>query len=224
MRARPWQIALVGLACGVASAEPKPPCARCTLDVPKTEDAVPLLVVLHGDREHAASAAARWRAATKRAGWALLALECPRDLGCKDSFWKWDGDPGWVAEQVAAVAKQRAIDPAKIYLAGWSGGATYIGWHLQAWPATFAGIVIHGGGDAPADASCTLSPVYFLVGDRNPLHHLVVRLRDHVAGCQQTFTWDLVKGADHGKEEAALSAKKASAILAWLTSAGAPPR
>src|SRR5689334_15743743 len=93
------------------------PCKGCLLELPKGEDKVPLIVVLHGDREHAKSAAARWRAAVKAKGWAMLALECPKDEGCKDSFWKWDGDTQWVLDQIAAAGKQRAFG--RIYLVGW---------------------------------------------------------------------------------------------------------
>lgn len=187
-------------------------------EAPAGKDPVPLVVVLHGDREHASAAAARWHAAAKKRGWALLALECPKTEGCKDSWWKWDGDPSWIGEQIDAIGKTRAIDRAHVYLVGWSGGGSYIGYRAQAWSARFAALVVHGGGMAPASADCPehALPVYFLVGDRNPLHELAKRLRVYFDGCKQDVVWDLVKGADHEKEEAALTPKKAEAILGWL--------
>src|SRR6476620_3888600 len=97
---------LLGLA---APARAEAPCAGCVLELPKGDDAVPLVVVLHGDRSHAKAVAARWRAAVKAKGWALLALECPVSEGCKDSWWKWNGDPKWVLDQIATVGKQHAI-------------------------------------------------------------------------------------------------------------------
>lgn len=41
----------------------------------------PLVLVLHGDREHARDAAARWRTAVDAHGWVLLAqiLHAPRN-------------------------------------------------------------------------------------------------------------------------------------------------
>jgi predicted esterase len=191
------------------------------IETPAGSDPVPLVVVLHGDREHAAAAAARWHGATKKKGWALLALECPRELGCKDSFWKWDGDPQWVGDQIDALAKHRAIDRARIVLVGWSGGASYIGAHAQAWNHV-AAIVIHGGGMPPASDGCAdpRPPVYFLVGDKNPLHALAVHLRDYFETCKHAVTWDLLAGAEHGREEAALTSKKAEAILDWALALG----
>ena len=193
-------------------------CKRCVVELPTGSDPVPLVVVLHGDREHAPAAAARWHTAVKQRGWALLALDCPTELGCIDSFWKWDGDPSWVIAEVETVRARRAIDPRRIYLVGWSGGASYIGSRAPDWTATFAALVIHGGGMPPRSTDCASHgpPAYFLVGDNNPLHGLNERLRDYLEACHQEVTWDLVRGGDHAREEAALTAKKAAAILDWL--------
>jgi poly(3-hydroxybutyrate) depolymerase len=216
---------IVLLLTGIARAGgPKPPCTGCTLDVPAKVDApLPLIVALHGDREHAPAMAARWRAAAKARGWALLSLECPATDGCKTSWWQWNGDPAWVIAQVAAVQKTLAIDPARIYLAGWSGGATYLGMRALAWPDVFAAVVIHGGGQPPGTDACPprALPAYFLVGDANPLHALAVDLRAWFDGCKQEVAWDLVKRGDHDNEARALTKAKATAILDWL---GARPR
>lgn len=209
---------LVALTAGARASPPPPPCKRCTLDVPASHDVdLPLLVVLHGDREHATAAAVRWRGAAMQRGWALLSLECPTDQGCKDSWWRWNGDPSWIVDQVTAVSNAVPIDPSRIYLAGWSGGATYLGMHAPVWTATFAALVIHGGGHQPGtDCPAQPLPAYFLVGDRNPLHERVLDLRAWFDGCREDIVWDLVRGGDHDKEDRALDRKKALAILDWL--------
>jgi poly(3-hydroxybutyrate) depolymerase len=178
-------------------------------------DDAPLLVVLHGDGERADVAAKRWRAATTKRGWKLLAPQCPRTENCKDSWWKWNGDPRWLREQIAAV---KGVDAQRIYAAGWSGGATYLGMRAPAWSESFAAVVIHGGGMAPAEDTCPAHalPAYFLVGDKNPLHHLAVSLREYFARCAGALEWDLVAGG-HRKEHRALDTKKALAILDWLS-------
>ena len=204
------------LATGLASADtPKPPCTGCVLETPATDKPVPLLVVLHGDRERASSAAARWHAAAKARGWALLALQCPTSEGCKDSWWQWNGDPAYIRTQIDKLAI--AIERKHVALAGWSGGGTYIGLRAQAW-SDFAGVVIHGGGMAPMESACPTRalPAYFLVGDRNPLHRLAIELRAYFDGCKQPVVWDLVRGGDHDREDRALDRKKAIAILDWL--------
>jgi predicted esterase len=186
--------------------------AADVIDLPPAKQPVPLVVILHGDREHAPAAAARWRSVVKKRGWALLALECPTDLGCKDSWWKWDGDPAWVIDRIARVKGEFAIS--KVILVGWSGGASYIGAHAQAWPVD--AIVIHGGGMAPPSEDCVEGPhVYFLVGDKNPLHGLAISLRDYFTACKREVVWDVVKGADHEHEASALTAQKAGVILDW---------
>jgi predicted esterase len=215
-------IAAIALLAGPAAAQPAPapraPCAGCTLDLPPARTApLPMLVVLHGDRGRADQAAARWRAAAKARGWALLSLQCPVALGCTGSWWQWDGDPAWITAQVDAVADQLAIDSDRVYLAGWSGGATYMGKHAPVWTGTFAAVVIHGGGEAP-DEACPKSalPAYFLVGDKNPLHGLARELRGWFDDCAQELVWDLVAHGDHDLEDRALDRAKALHILDWL--------
>ncbi len=209
-------------------ADPAPPCPGCTLDVPKAipDGGAPLLVVLHGDREKASAAAARWRAATRARGWVLLSLQCPVADGCKDSWWQWRGDLGFVAKMIDAVADNTKIDRTRIGLAGWSGGATFIGMHARAWKDTYAGFVIHGGGMDSDEDGCTpyAQRAYFLVGTKNPLHRLAVDLRARFDRCKQEVVWDVITGGDHWAEEKALTVKKATAILDWIATRSFPVR
>jgi poly(3-hydroxybutyrate) depolymerase len=182
--------------------------------------AVPLVVVLHGDREDSSDSKRRWKAAVEARGWELLAVDCPKGLGCEGGCWyRWDGDPKWLRDQVREVAQKKRIDTRRIYLVGWSGGATYIGKHIQAWPQMFAALVIHGGGVPPREAdSCPdrRFPAYFLVGDKNPAHGGAKRLRSYFDKCGQEVQWDLLPGANHPKEDEALTPEKAEQILRWL--------
>jgi len=190
------------------------PCAGCALDVPRRHGRVPLLVIMHGDHERASDAADRWRHAARARGWAVLSLQCPCD---SESWYKWDGSPSWIRAQVDTVARKIAVDRDRIYLVGWSGGATYIGMNATAWPNEFAAAVIHGGGQPPDDEDCPSHlPTYFLVGDRNPAFPAAKRLREYLQTCGQEVRWDLVEGADHREEDDALDAGKARKILGWL--------
>ena len=64
----------------------------------------------------------------------------------------------------------------------------------------------------------TVEPLamYFLVGDRNPDHAYAQRLRRFAQACHQDVAWDLLPGANHAREDAALTPAKADRILAWL--------
>jgi poly(3-hydroxybutyrate) depolymerase len=221
MRWAPYVIAVVSVAMRADATDPKPPCAGCVLEVPADRALpVPLVVVLHGDNDNARERAAKWHAAVARRGWALLSLECPAKLGCPDGSWyKWDHDPGWIREQVREVFARAPIDPSRIYLVGWSGGATFIGKHVQNWPLMFAAIVLHGGGVPPRRDDCPDAPLpaYFLVGDRNPGHGAARRLRAYLEGCGEEVGWDLLAGANHAQEDAALTPSKADEILRWLS-------
>ncbi len=183
-------------------------------------DLAPLLVVLHGNNESARERGEKWRAAVERRGWKLLALDCPRELGCNDEgqWYMWNGSPRWIFDRVRELARKERIDPARVYLAGWSGGATYIGKRMSEWPRVFAAVVIHGGGMPPRTERCPdrLVPAYFLVGDENPAHGAAKQLRAYLEECNQPVRWDLLPGADHAQEDAALTPVKADEILRWL--------
>jgi poly(3-hydroxybutyrate) depolymerase len=195
-------------------------CTGCKASAPAGTDPVPLVVVLHGDwGVGPTDLLAAWEKHAAKRNMAVLALKCPVDLGCKGSWWQWNGDPAWVSQQVDAFAKKRAIDRNRVYLAGWSGGASYIGMRAQAFQAKFAAIVYHGGGVAPVGAcaasSPTPAPAYFLVGSGNPLHSLAVDLRKHNEGCGVDVTWKLLPGADHTAEWKALDTY-GGAIADWM--------
>lgn len=222
-------LALATAACGREAASEiedrprvtaEPPCDGCTLELPAGTAPVPLLVVLHGNHESAADAARRWHGAARAHGWAVLGLQCPRARGCDDEgrWYRWRGEPGWIFEQVEEVARAREVDAARIYLVGWSGGATYLGQRAPHWHRTFAAVVFHGGGQPPSRDACPARalPAYFLVGDRNPAHPAARRLRAYWEACGQDHVWDLLPGANHAAEEAALDHDKAAEILRWL--------
>jgi poly(3-hydroxybutyrate) depolymerase len=196
-----------------------PPCSGCTVDLPpERRDPQPVLFVLHGNRGSAKAATARWRDAALARGFAVVGLMCPREEGCEDGTWyAWERTPQFVLESLGKVREQLPIDPARTYLAGWSGGASAIGQHLGAW-TPFSAIVIHGGGQPPADGACPshATPAYFLVGDGNPAHGAAIALRDHLEKCDATVEWDLLRNAGHADEKRALDREKAAHILEWL--------
>ena len=181
-------------------------------------------MLLHGDSESASRIYSKWQGWAEERGIAVLAPACPASEGCKGSWWRWDGDPAWLERQVDALSQLHAIDRERLWIVRWSGGASYLGWRTQAFERTFAAIVIHGGGLAPAYGACPLSKssVFFLVGDGNPLHHLAVDLRAHYEECGEEVQWSLIKGASHEGEWNALDAKQGRSILDWLATKRRP--
>lgn len=208
------------------------PCPGCRVSFapyrePDPPSPKPLLVLLHGDWGAGPSELlAAWEKAAAKRDLVVLALRCPVELGCKGSFWQWNGDPAWITQQVDGFERRRgpahaavAIDRKRMYLAGWSGGASYVGMRAQSFQQTFAAIVYHGGGVPPAGpcapASAAPAPAFFLVGDANPLHALALGLKRQNEQCGIDVTWKVLPGADHATEWKALETS-AGPIVDWM--------
>jgi MYXO-CTERM domain-containing protein len=183
-------------------------------------------VVLHGDGESAASILDAWEPAAASRGIVVFAPACPRSEGCaSQSWWKWDGDPAWLLRQIDALAETRPVDRTRMWIAGWSGGGTYVTWNTQAMERTFAALVVVGGGVRPKDPRCSdpKASVYFLGGDANPLHYLTDEVHDFYVRCENDVSWTTLKGVDHPGERRAL-ARQRDPILAWLETKQRIPR
>jgi len=198
---------------------PTPPCEGCTLDVPQRNTPMPLLVVLHGDHENAAAAVARWKGPALARGWAVLGIQCPeKEKTCRMGQWyMWNPKPSLIEGFVAKVESQLSIDAKHIYLAGWSGGSTYIGMHANRW-TKFAAVVFHGGGRKPPTSTCPNKlGAYFLMSANNYFLKYTKMLGEYWKSCKQDRVWDLLNGIKkHEDEGRALDEAKAIEILDWL--------
>lgn len=197
---------------------PAPLCKGCLFAAAKGEHR-PLLVLLHGDRQPPRRMIAAFRAAAARHDVALLAPPCPKEDGCDQrSFWRWNADPSWLAALVDRAVAAHDLDPDRVALVGWSGGATYLGKRmaelddrddrddLDDLGARYSAAILVGGGvPSPRCAKRSPMPVFLLQGDHNPNHHLAVALRESLLACGHEVQWHLVRGADHAAEWKALT-------------------
>ena len=202
------------------------PCKGCLVALPSDRAGNrPLLVVLHGDDGSAVAAMAPWKTAARDAGVVLFAPLCPRDLGCTGSYWRWDGPVSWLTQQIDALEQTTPIDRSHVVLAGWSGGASWLGLKGGGLARAFSGLAFEGGGIPPADRSCPacLPRVHYLAGDRNPLHHLEIATKDWLAGCGAEVVWEPLPRRDHAGEAAVLASPgTTSRILTTLLATPGP--
>ena len=207
------------------------PCVGCFTALPATGASPaprPLLVALHGDFNGDSSAPTRLfralRPACEQAEVILVALRCPEEKGCRTgSFWQWRSteghDPGWLGAQIDAVASSVGVDAARVYAAGYSGGATYLGWYGPTYAERFAAIV-HIAGGVPWGDPCPRCkvPVLFTLGAGDPMLVPYTRpLRDYYEACGgHEVVWETLPGVSHEGILGVVQGGKGSALLAWL--------
>lgn len=181
----------------------------------------PLLVVLHGDNgpSHIKKLERGFRDACEAHDLVCIFPACPHCPG--NSFWQWKQssahDPGWLGAQIDAVP---GVDPAHVYAAGYSGGATYLGWYVPTHPDRFAAVAYISGGMpwSGVDCSSCKTPVRFDIGAGDPM---VVPytdpLRKWFEGCGgHEVVWDALRGVSHEGMLDVLPRGRAEIIVKWL--------
>ena len=216
---------------------PEAPCRGCVLRLPAPDawpGARPLVVALHGDNGTPAQLVELLQAEAERRGMAVLALACPRQLGCdRRSFWQWGGAPSYITDQVDALLRPSRgadasatssgaapIDPQRLYLLAWSGGASYLTSVMAQLPSRFAAVALLGGGmlgpQVGACARCPV-PVYYLLGERNPLAALAESARDALKTCGHPLRFVSLPRADHSGEWNALRRGQLATVLTFFS-------
>lgn len=215
-----------------SSARPEPagetlegwPCKGCVTFAPAGDASPrPLLAALHGDDAATGKLFRALRPACEQERVILVSLRCPIELGCKTSYWQWHGtsthDPGWIGAQIAAAKARFSVDPARIYAAGYSGGATYLGWYVPTHPGDFAAVA-HLAGGMPWGTRCPdcKVPVLFTLGATDPMLGPYTRpLRDYYEACGgHEIVWQTLPGVTHESIIPTVQAGKGKEIVAWL--------
>ncbi len=134
---------------------------RYKLYVPPTATAAPALVVmLHGCTQDADDFAAgtRMNRAADAGGFVVLYPEQSRDAN-PSNCWNWfgapeqagDGETAFLCDLVRTIARERGVDPGRVYVAGLSAGGAMAALMAVADPTLFAAIAVHSG--LPAGAA-----------------------------------------------------------------------
>ncbi len=176
-------------------------CDGCVFIPAKAKDR-PLVVVMHGDNQRATKMAEAFTGIAADRDFALFAPQCPLKDKCEsESFWRWNRDPEWIGAQVDALVKRHDLDPDRVFIVGWSGGATYMGYHLIDLGRRYAAVGFLGGGIAgPGGCAKTKLPAFVVAGDKSPYFTMVRALRYRLEDCKHPVTWKQLDNHDHDDE------------------------
>lgn len=202
------------------------PCTGCLFDTPTEyshDSPTPLLITLHGDEGHPASIHRVYNEQPgfgKKAGFIVASLKCPKSLNCDQtasvapgsvkanySWWLWqrfipEHDPSWINRQVDKIERQYNIDLSRVYLAGFSGGTTYIStWGVDN-SNRYAGMILSAGGGLKevetkaCDQQCPLA-VVISTGLDDFLHPNAKASRDFAQRCGHELLYRETAGKGH---------------------------
>jgi poly(3-hydroxybutyrate) depolymerase len=202
------------------------PCEGCEFRLPATEDSLrpaPLLILLHGDLGDVWRMTRAWGAAAESQGVLLASLRCPRDKGCSSSWWKWYlsrwHEDSWIGDQIDAISREYPVNPRRVYAAGYSGGASYLGYYVPRHPERLAAASHVAGGVNfyPTCSSCK-TPVHFLIGSQDPMIPLYTRaLRTWYEGCGgHPLVWQVLPGVTHDSIVGIVQTSRSKELMAWL--------
>jgi poly(3-hydroxybutyrate) depolymerase len=210
------------------------PCAGCIIQVPSNPGTkrLPLLVALHGDEGDPALTASIWGPVADALHVVLFAPHCPVSQGCSfpngagttSSWWGWlqsgsSYDDGWIGRQAAPVEQRFRIDRTREYLAGWSGGADFLGWYALRHADHFAGAAFVAGG-VPYTSSCPSRrfPTFFLMGgaDFRYTSGQPEQVRSLLVRCGSPTSEVVEPEADHQTTITSLQSGYARRVLTWL--------
>ncbi len=189
------------------------PCAGCVTVTPDDAGPWPLLVTFHGDEGDPSYIHGAFREVAPAAGFLLVSLRCPRDRGCGGSWWRWEAsgshdDFAWALAQIDALEAAYDVDRDRVYVAGFSGGSSYLSELVPRHTDRIAGALYLGGGYRPYGVDCAACavPIHFVIGDRDFLLDGAMHLRGFYESCDHPVDWQLVSDVDHQIVESRLPA------------------
>ncbi|MBA3452435.1 MAG: hypothetical protein H0T42_04985 [Deltaproteobacteria bacterium] len=215
------------------------PCPDCRVHVPASYTPgtpMPLLVALHGDegRDFGRASATQgvinsWKAAADQQGYIVFAPACPASAGCNGAWSDWlaaqsyrltPATLAWLDAQVDAIEAMYNVELDREMLAGYSGGAYWLGYYAQARGDRFAGVAMVAGGMPAytANHGCPVCkiPGYFLGGNMDFRTQQMSDTANAFDRCGEEIRTDLIAGGTHQSTIASLGSGKALEILTWL--------
>lgn len=203
----------------VEAAYDNPGDLSATAFVPTSQDAVPLVVVLHGCTQTSGGYdfGSGWSAIAERYGFAVLLPE-QRTGNNPNRCFNWfqpadakrgSGEALSIRNMIAHMAERHAIDASRVYVTGLSAGGAMASVMLAAYPEVFAGGAIIAG--LPFGTAATVPQAFDRMRghglpDAVHLEMLVRQASDHIGPWPTVSVW-------HGSADATVSSLNAEAIL-----------
>lgn len=199
------------------------PCPGCYTYAPESAagSPAPLVVALHGDEGNADLIANTFRSPVRDHGAVLLALECPRSLGCSGKWWKWEAGKKqrgrqWIDRQIDAVVQTYDIDRKQVHMTGWSGGATYMPRYVIRRTNPLAAVAfVSGGAKIQADCPNCKTPAKIIVGSEDYLLQNARATRDYFQNCDHSVDFQLLEGKGHNLAPW-MQSGGANSVVEWL--------
>ena len=170
--------------------------------------AIPLLLALHGDEGTPDYIYSVFRGLQDTAGGAYILAAPKAPFGGGSWYQATSQHADFINAVITRLLKAYNIDQDRIWITGWSGGATFLGYYAIKRQDILAAVVYHmggggGGSYSPPPSSCKI-PARFVIGSADFLYQLARQQHDTLKAKGHDVTWIELPGVGHSFQPSTL--------------------
>lgn len=163
--------------------------------------AIPLLLTLHGDEGKPDFIFSTFKDLQSTSGGAFILVAPKAPAGGGSWYQATSQHTSFIDQVITKILGSYNIDQDRIWITGWSGGATFLGYYAIKRQDILAAVVFHmggggGGGYSPPAGSCKI-PGRFVIGSADFLYDLAKSQYDTMNANGHAVEWNELAGVGH---------------------------
>lgn len=194
---------------GQGTATAGPGSFRYSVPASYSGQAIPLLLALHGDEGTPDYIYSVFKGLQGTSGGAYVLAAPKAPYGGGSWYQATSQHESFIDQVIVELLGSYNIDQDRIWITGWSGGATFLGYYAIKRQDILAAVVYHmggggGGSYSPPPNSCKI-PGRFVIGSADFLYSLARKQHDTMKANGHDVTWIELPGVGHDFQQSTLA-------------------